>query len=118
MAECGAIWYKNKDTGRRRNNREQVKDWGKMGMKGLGQDFRIWDLVSVRERAMCTKTWLAIAKSDQDRDMDQASQVYRTARVEKLAWVGVVMSLSGREGPFLTRPSAVLATGGLWDATV
>lgn len=67
---------------------------------------------------MCTKTWLAIAKSDQDRDMGQASQVYRTARVGKLAWIGVVMSLSGREGPFLTRPSAVLAIGGLWDATV
>lgn len=49
---------------------------------------------------MCTKTWLAIAKSDQDRDMGQASQVYWTARVGKLAWVGVVMSLSGREGAF------------------
>jgi hypothetical protein len=52
---------------------------------------------------MCTKTWLAIAKSEYDRDMGQASQVYRTARVGKL---GVVMGLSGQEGLFLTRPSA------------
>ena len=75
-------------------------------------------MVSARERGICTKMWLTIAKRDQDRDMGQDSQIHRTARVGKLAWVGVVMSLSGREGPFLTRPSAVLATGGLWDATV
>ena len=45
---------------------------------------------------MCTRTWLIIAKNVQDRDMDQASQVYRTA----------VMGLFRREGPFLTRRSA------------
>jgi hypothetical protein len=86
------IWYKDKDTGRRGNNREQGKDWGKMGMKELCRDFRIWHLGLARERSMFTRTWLTIAKSDQDRDMSQASQIYRTARAGKLAWVGVVMA--------------------------